>query len=75
MSAVAVGELANGTPVIVTGEDDGTVRVWRLDDGTPVGPPLDLSDRVQGVAVNRNTIITATRVNIAVHQALLWPIR
>ena len=40
VEAVAVGVLPDGTPVIVTGSDDGTVRVWRLADGAPVGEPL-----------------------------------
>ena len=40
MTAVAVGALPDGTPVIVSGDDDGTVRVWRTADGTPVGEPL-----------------------------------
>lgn len=35
--AVAVGTLADGTAIIVSGGGDGTVRVWRLADGTPVG--------------------------------------
>ena len=39
-NAVAVGTLADGTPVVVSGGDDGTVRIWRLADGTPVGEPL-----------------------------------
>ena len=38
--AVAVGALPDGTPVIVSGGHDGTVRVWRLADGAPVGKPL-----------------------------------
>ncbi len=38
--AVAVGALPDGTPVIVSGGYDGTVRVWRLADGSPVGEPL-----------------------------------
>ena len=40
MNAVAVGALPDGTPVIISGGADGTVRVWRLADGTPVGEPL-----------------------------------
>jgi V8-like Glu-specific endopeptidase len=40
VGAVAAGALPDGTPVIISGSDDGTVRVWRLADGTPVGPPL-----------------------------------
>jgi WD40 repeat protein len=42
VTAVAVGVLPDGTPVIVSGGGygDGTVRVWRLEDGTPVGRPL-----------------------------------
>ena len=39
MCAVATGQL-DGTPVIVSGYDDGTVRVWRLADGAPVGKRL-----------------------------------
>ena len=38
--AVAAGALPDGTPVIISGGGDGTVRVWRLADGTPVGEPL-----------------------------------
>jgi WD40 repeat protein len=40
VDAVAAGALPDGTPVIVSGGGDGTVRVWRLADGTPVGKPL-----------------------------------
>ena len=32
--------LPDGTPVIVSGGADGTVRVWRLADGAPVGRPI-----------------------------------
>ena len=38
--AVAVGVLPDSTPVIVSCDYDGVVRVWRLADGTPVGEPL-----------------------------------
>jgi len=52
VKAVAVGTLPDGTPVIVSGGDDGTVRVWRLADGTPVGEPLRGYDgTVMAVAV------------------------
>ena len=40
---MAAGVLPDGTPVIISGgggDHDGTVRVWRLADGTPVGEPL-----------------------------------
>ena len=52
VTAVAVGALPDRTPVIVSGSGyssspllapphgPGTVRVWRLADGTPVGEPL-----------------------------------
>ena len=50
--AVAMGALPDGTPVIVSGGHDGTVRVWRLADGTPVGEPLTGHDGgVMAVAV------------------------
>ena len=48
VAAVAAGELPDGTPVIISGGDDATVRVWRTADGTPVGDPLTGHDR--GVA-------------------------
>jgi hypothetical protein len=52
VSAVATGALPDGTPVIVSGGDDGTVRVWRLADGTPVGEPLRGHDSpVEAVAM------------------------
>ena len=38
--AVAAGALPDGTPVIISGAANGTVRVWRLADGTPAGEPL-----------------------------------
>jgi len=39
VEAVAVGELADG-PVVVSGGADGTLRCWRLADGSPRGGPL-----------------------------------
>jgi hypothetical protein len=76
VSAVAVGALPDGTPVVISGDGYGTVRVWRLADGTPVGEPLHLPEWVQGVVVHDNIIVTATGTDIAVHQlALPRPIR
>ena len=40
VNTVAVGRLPDGTPVIVSGGHDGTVRVWQLADGAPTMPPL-----------------------------------
>jgi WD40 repeat protein len=40
VNAVAAGALPDGTPVIISGGDDGTVRVRRTADGTKVGKPL-----------------------------------
>ena len=51
VTAVAAGALPDGTPVIVSGSSDGTVRVWRLADGTPVGEPLTGHRGVDAVAV------------------------
>jgi len=61
--------LPDGTPVIVSGSDDGTVRVWRLADGTLLVPPLNLPEPVSGVAVHGNVIVvTAAGADIAVHK-------
>ena len=51
VAAVAAGALPDGTPVIISGGHDGTVRVWRTADGAPVGEPLTGHDgRVNAVA-------------------------
>jgi len=63
--------LPDGTPVIISGGRDdggGTVRVWRLADGIPVGEPLDLSEVVWDVAVHSNIIVTAAGTDIAAHR-------
>ena len=39
VNAVAAAEL-DGRPVVISGSDDGTVRVWDLATGTPVGDPF-----------------------------------
>ena len=72
--AVAAGALPDGTPVIISG--GGTVQAWRLADGTPLVPPLNLAKSVYTVAVYSNVIITAAGADIAVHQlALQRPMR
>ena len=68
VTAVAVGALPDGSPVIVSGGGDGTVRVWRLADGAPVGEPLDLPESVRAVAVHGELIVSAAGADIAVHQ-------
>jgi WD40 repeat protein/V8-like Glu-specific endopeptidase len=40
VTAVAARALPDGTPAIISAGEDGTVRVWQLADGTPVGEPL-----------------------------------
>jgi WD40 repeat protein len=71
VTAVAAGSLPDGTPVIISGDDGGTVRVWRTADGTPLVPPLDLSESVRAVVVDGDAIITAAGADIAVHQPAL----
>jgi WD40 repeat protein len=62
--------------VIISGGQDGTVRVWRLGDGTPLVPPLDLPESVRAVAVHGDGITTAAGTDVAVHQpALPWLMR
>ena len=58
VEAVAVGQLPDAarTSVIISGGgwEDSTIRVWRLDDGTPIGEPLHGHDsRVTAVTVGR----------------------
>jgi hypothetical protein len=65
VNAVAVGTLPDGTSVIV-GDKDHAVRMWRLPEGTPLVPPLDLSAPVGGVAIHG--IVTAAGADIAVHR-------
>ena len=50
VQTVAAGALPDGTPVIISGSLDGTVRVWRLTDGTLIGEPLTGHDVVNAVA-------------------------
>ena len=65
---MAVGALPDGTPVIVSGGDNGTVRLWRLADGTSLTHPLNLPESVEAIALHGNIIVTAAGPDIAVHQ-------
>lgn len=56
--------------MIISG-NDGTVRMWQLADGTPVGQPPHLHEPVEGVAAHGNIIVTAAGADIAVHQPAL----
>jgi hypothetical protein len=50
------------------GDDDGTVRVWRLADGIPLAHPLDLSEPAWVVALHGSIIVTAGGWDIAIYQ-------
>jgi hypothetical protein len=63
--------MPDGTPVIISGGDEGTVRVWRAGDGTPVGEPLYLAESVEDVTADGNVIVNAAGADIAVHQLAL----
>jgi hypothetical protein len=70
--AVAAGTLPDGTPVIISGgRDDGTVRVWRTANGTPLVPSLHLYELVRSLALRGNVIVAAAGADIAVHQLAL----
>ncbi|MET7633418.1 caspase family protein [Streptomyces sp. NPDC005499] len=52
----------DGTPVAVTGCGNGTVRVWNLRTGTPVGEPLtDHTELIRAVAC---TVVDGTPVAV-----------
>jgi WD40 repeat protein len=55
VSALALS-VRNGAPIAVTGSRDGTLRLWDLARGVPLGPPLD--GHAGGV-----TALAAARVN------------
>ena len=76
VTTVAVGALPDGTPVIVSGSFDTTVRLWRLADGTSAVPPLHLTDWAWAVVVYGNVIVTTAGADISVHRpALPWLMR
>ena len=52
VNAVAIGR-AGDRDIIVSGSDDGTVRVWDAVTGGPVGGPLADVDSVNAVAIGR----------------------
>ena len=64
--AMAVGVLRDSSPMIADG--DGSVRVWRLADGTPLAHPLNLPESLWVVALRGNIIVTAGGRDIGIHQ-------
>ncbi len=50
VTGVAVTELRDGTPVIVSGGWDEAVCVWRLTDGNPVSNPIEHDALIESVA-------------------------
>jgi len=62
---MAFGVLRDGSPVIADG--DGSVREWRLADGTPLVHPLDLPEPSWVVALRGNIIVTADGQDIGIH--------
>jgi WD40 repeat protein len=80
VNALAVGALPDGTPVIISGGGDrfggdATVRVWRLADGAPLVPPLNLPESVRDLALHGNIIAIAAGADITLCQPVVpWPI-
>ena len=76
MNAVAAAALPDGTPVIISGGRDGTVRVWRMADGAPASEPMALLHSIRGVAVHGNVIVAAVGTGLITCQpTLAQPIR
>jgi hypothetical protein len=71
VNPVAMEAPSDGTPVIVSGGDDCTIRAWRLADGTPLVLPLGLPEQVLAIAIQGNVIIASAGAYIAVHQPAL----
>jgi hypothetical protein len=63
--SVAVGALHDGTPVVVSGGWDGTVRLRGLADGTELIDPLRTSVDILSIAVHGLTVILLTRRGFA----------
>jgi hypothetical protein len=64
---MAVGMLRDSCPVTAAG--DGSVRVWRLADGTQPTHPLDLPEPSWVVTLRGNIIIvTASGRDIGIQQ-------
>jgi hypothetical protein len=63
---MAIGVLRDSSPVIA--DADGSVRVWRLADGTPLAHPLNLPEPPWTVALRGNIIVTAGGRDIGIHR-------
>ena len=63
---MAVGVLQDSSPVIAGG--DGSVRVWRLADDTPLAHPLNPPQPAWVVALRGNIIVTAGGRDTGIHQ-------
>jgi hypothetical protein len=63
---MAFGVLRDSSPVIAG--SDGSVRVWRLADGTPLAHRLGLPEPSGVVAPRGNIIVTAGGRDIGIHQ-------
>jgi WD40 repeat protein len=57
--AVAVGQ-RQGRPVIVSGSDDETVRMWDLESGRHVMLPIELQPQVRSVAFTADRLVIGT---------------
>ena len=71
INSIAVGARADGTPVVVSGGDEGMVRIWDLETGAALGEPLRCQegwDQVGAVAAGvlaDRTSFVAARPRIA----------
>ncbi|SEU33885.1 WD domain-containing protein, G-beta repeat-containing protein [Nonomuraea wenchangensis] len=74
---VVVGRRGDGSPVIVSGDDDGNLLMWDLDTGERVGEPLGGHTRpISALATGRRSDGTFVVVSGGMDKTIrIWSLR